>query len=444
MSTTPFPDEMTQGRGPVDRYGRPLPPPPEYVGGTSPPPIDPGPDPEPEPEPPEWTGAADPLPAPRFPIDRETAWRSEMDCGVETWQSEAWRLGSPISTAEIANIYGIVQPWAAQCLATGVKETELGATATGSHNFLNLFDSGGATPKNYATWFACATEWWERMTNEDYKGGVYMPRDLSIEQQVSTFQGGPGCWESQGDTCANGETWQPCGGGSATSNTIELSIQQFVARCNTFMGHQQEVPWTPVAGGAGCTEAPSGSSPVIHKLPQDAARYGISQSCASYIVGNNFPNRSGRPIQRIVLHTQEGTTPGSLGWWCSQGIQASSTIMAQKDGSLLYIVPEKHGPWTNGDTCSPTGDGVQAVNECAQNPNCCSLTVETEGYFGDNHPKAQIDAIAWQCRKWMDQYGLTCADILGHRDYNQCSRANCSGQDIYNKVMSALGCKERW
>jgi N-acetyl-anhydromuramyl-L-alanine amidase AmpD len=362
-----------------------------------------------------------------------------MDCGLEVWQDECDRLGSPLSSAEIQQVYQTVLPWAAQALATGVKETELGKTARGINNLFNIFDAAGSAPVNFPSWEAGAASWKGRFTDLTYKGGVYAPQEASIEQIIATYQGGPGCWDSKGASCANGETWQPCSAGS-----IELSIQQFCARCSTYMGLPQEVPWVPVPGGAGCEEVPTGASPVIYTLPQDAARFGISQQCANYCVNNRFESRSGSRITSIFIHVQEGSSSGSLGWWCSQGIQASATVMIQHDGSILQIVPEQHGPWTNGDACSPTARGSAMMSACGNNPNCCSLTIETEGYYNQAHEKRQIDAIVWQCRQWMGRYGLSCANIYAHRDVNQCSRPNCCGSTIFNAAMSALGCPQRY
>lgn len=362
-----------------------------------------------------------------------------MDCGAEVFEAEGARIGSPMTPGEMRACYDIMPAWSSQQLATATKETEMGRTASGSHNHLNLFDSGGSHPKNFPSWRDCALEWKNRMNDIGYKGGVYAPREATIEKVVSVYQGGPGCWESKGQTCANGETWVYCQSGS-----IELSIQQFCARVSTFMGLPTEVPWSPIPGGAGCQQVPGGATPTIYTLPEDAGVFDITPTCAVWVTGNRFEHRNGRPVQRIVLHTQEGSSSGSLNWWCSQGSQASSTIMVQKNGSILQIIPEEHGPWTNGDSCSPTSKGIAFINECQQNPNCCSLTMEIEGYFGDDHPKAQVDAIAWQCRQWMSKYHLDCADIIAHRDINMCSRANCCGSDLYNKTMQALGCPQRW
>lgn len=362
-----------------------------------------------------------------------------MDCGLEVFKAEFARVGSPLLPSEVTEVYAVVEVWSAQALATAVKETECGKTAGGVHNLFNIFNSEGNAPVDFLTWEQGAESWAMRFLDPDYKHGVYMPRAMSIEQQIATYQGGPDCWDTHGASCANGETWAPC-----TAGSIELSIQQFCARVSTYMGVPQEVPWVPVAGGAGCTPTPGGASPVVYRLPQDAGHFGISQQCANSLVDNRFENRSGSRVSTIVIHVQEGTTPGSLDWWCSQGIQASSTVMIQHDGSVLQIVPEQHGPWTNGDTCNPTSAGLAMINQCGNNPNCCSLTIETEGYYNQAHQAPQIEAIAWQCKQWMSRYGLTCANILAHRDINRCSRPNCCGSTIFNAAMSALGCPQRW
>jgi hypothetical protein len=362
-----------------------------------------------------------------------------MDCGLDVWQDECDRIGSPLSSSQIQAVYEMAPNWAAQMLATGVKETELGKTARGAYNMFNIFNQAGNAPVDFDSWEEGASSWVMRFLDPEYKGGVYLPREATIEHIVSTYQGGPGCWESKGVSCANGETWTPCYSGS-----IELSIQQFVARTNTFMGLSTETPWTPVPGGAGCEESAPGASPPVYNLFQHGNRWGISPQEAAALASFCFPSRSGSRISGVVIHVQEGTTAGSLDWWLYGGGQASSTVMANLDGSIVQVVDEQDGPWTNGDVCGPNADGSRFMAQCGQNPNCCSLTIESEGYWNQAHPKAQVDAIAWQIRQWFARYGLTCASVYVHRDLNSCSRPNCCGSTIYNAVMSALGCPDRW
>jgi hypothetical protein len=426
-------------RGPVDRYGRPVMPKPEWVGGrpenhaagrlegqSEPSPVGAG----------RATGPADPLPVPRLPITRETPWRAALDCGLDAWLAEHKRIGSVIPLAQQKRCYAAVKPWSAQALATGVKETELGNTAAGANNFLNLFVPAGDGPKDFATWEAGAKEWFQRLSDETYKGFVYGPRGSSIEQIVVTYQGGPGCWTSKGARCANGETWTPGKAGS-----IELSIQQFVARVNTFMGHVQKVPWevTPVKP----RPSPAGAPP-IYTLSRDYARFGLTKQQAETLRAFCFANRSGQGVLRLLLHVQEGNTPGSLGWWLDgyvngQKVQASATVMAQQDGSLLEVIDPDDGPWTNGDTCSPNAWGQRFLAECqGGNPNLFTESCEVEGFWNGAHSNEQLDAVAWWVQSRMAKRGLTRDDVGRHGWLNACSRANCCGDVIWNGVMARL------
>jgi hypothetical protein len=285
-------------RGPVDRFGRPLMPKPHWVGGveepTSPPVVPPAVPTEPTPP------ALVPL------MTRESRFRDPRDCGLATYQAEHIRIGSPISGSEAAGCYQEAAEWSAQMLAFGVKETELGKTAKGSHNFLNLFGASNA-PIDFASWAECAKEWRRRFQDPRYKGGVY-PMDATVEQVIATYQGGPECWRTKGDSCANGETWEPCKAGS-----IELSIQQLCARVNTYLGRVQKVPWSPVPGGAGCQkpELPPGQ-PAIYTLERDYARFGLTKQQALQLQSRCFVSRSGQSPLGMFVHVQEGTTPGSL------------------------------------------------------------------------------------------------------------------------------------
>src|SRR3954451_4731650 len=181
MRTPSMVESRRDQRGPVDRFGRPLMPKPEWVGPDAPPveptPVpEPWPQPQPGPEPPTaWTGPADPLPVPRLPITRETPYRSTLDCGEAAWLAEHQRIGSSIPVGQQKRCYAAVKPWSAQALATMVKETELGKTAGGANNFLNLFVPGGTGPKDFASCQACAAEWFARLSDPDYKGFVYGP-----------------------------------------------------------------------------------------------------------------------------------------------------------------------------------------------------------------------------------------------------------------------------
>lgn len=183
------------------------------------------------------------------------------------------------------------------------------------------------------------------------------------------------------------------------------------------------------------------TKPIIYDLANDFGMYGISSGEAWRIINSRFENRDGGAPKYIVNHIQDGTTPGSLQWWArGAGVQASSTVMANRDGSILRIVPEQHGPWTNGDSCSPTpkSAGLRALGG---NPNQWSLTLEAEGKPGVtsvSYTDAQLRAICWQFADWMIRYHLPLANVLSHASINQCSRSQCPGEANMLRVLDEL------
>jgi len=181
------------------------------------------------------------------------------------------------------------------------------------------------------------------------------------------------------------------------------------------------------------------STPVIYDLMRDYARFGISQEDAATVRGYRFENRNGFDLDAainpewifIVLHVQAGTTRSSLDWWANgyvngEKVTASSTVMIQRDGSILNVIPEQHAPWTNGDDNKPTADGMRLVS-LPGNSNLYTLSIEAEGMTSDEVAKngVQCDAIAWQVQKWRADYGIPIKNILRHADINSVDRPYC-------------------
>src|SRR5687768_1088828 len=98
------------------------------------------------------------------------------------------------------------------------------------------------------------------------------------------------------------------------------------------------------------------TTPRIYDIANDAhaAMFGLQPWERDAMLTKCFKGRAGGRVEGIVYHIQAGTTRGSLDWWVhGPGVQASSTVLIQQDGSLLRCIPEKDGPWTNGDVRSP-------------------------------------------------------------------------------------------
>ena len=180
--------------------------------------------------------------------------------------------------------------------------------------------------------------------------------------------------------------------------------------------------------------------PTIYDIrnPGDAARFGVDPGETANLLSRCFLNRSGAEPRAAILHIQEGVTHGSLDWWLhGPNVQASATVMIQLDGSILRVIPEEHGPWTNGDVNNPTPQAAPLL-ALGGNPNIWSLTIEAEGWWNGEHPQVQVDAIVWQVRRWQEHYGIPTSMVLPHSSINSVSKANCPGT-YYPRVMAALG-----
>lgn len=181
------------------------------------------------------------------------------------------------------------------------------------------------------------------------------------------------------------------------------------------------------------------TKPVIHDVVADAAIYGLTKAQGERLRQNRMPNRNGYTPQAIVLHIQEGTSKTSLAYWLNTpGVQASSNVMVNRDGTLLRIIWDVDGPWTNGDVNSPSARGQAIIARNGNtNPNNYSLTIEAEGYATQDLTPAQATTLCWMVWEWMNRYNLTIDDIYRHADFNNVTRSNCPGV-YYPKVIAML------
>lgn len=179
--------------------------------------------------------------------------------------------------------------------------------------------------------------------------------------------------------------------------------------------------------------------PVLLDLVDDCARLGLTPREARRIRGNCFPGRSGKAIAGIVWHVTAGTTRGSLDWWANgPGVQASSSVIVNKDGSLVRVVVDSDAPWTNGQVKRPTAKGRVLLDRAGgQNPNLVSLTIEAEGMPDDEMPEAQMESVCWMTWEWMRRYRLTLDDIYRHSDIDSVDRAHCPGR-YHDAAMARL------
>lgn len=170
------------------------------------------------------------------------------------------------------------------------------------------------------------------------------------------------------------------------------------------------------------------ATPTIYTLEQDYDRFGLTYQEAMALLAKRFVNRFD-PMSGVtgkgefgVYHIQDGDTVGSLRWWL--GVDASANWMSQKDGSLLRVIPEEHGPWTNGDVTAPTPEAAKLIAKPG-NKNIWSRTVEAAGKPGVAMPDAQIESLAWLGLKWIREDGVPRENLLRHGWINSVTRSRC-------------------
>lgn len=149
-------------------------------------------------------------------------------------------------------------------------------------------------------------------------------------------------------------------------------------------------------------------------------------------VNRRYIGRYGMQPRIIVIHIQEGTNNGS--WQHFHVVSASSTVLIGKNGEIWRLVPESDAPWTNGDVANPTALGREIINKWGADPNIYSLTIECEGFTGQDVPEAQMQAIVWQVQNWQPKYVIDDYYVIRHADINQVSRPRCPGDELFAEV----------
>ena len=204
-----------------------------------------------------------------YPMAREVPMIFAATKGNPLPVAQSWmesRYGQDTIALETKNPLGLLAPGTGK-FSTGVKRIQI---PTGVIEFL-IFPS----------WSAAFAEWQARMDDPTYKGGVYMPEGMRLEQMIVTYVGGPGCWSSRGATCANGETWESC----------QHYLTETMDRLNRYLG----IGSGPVTGATGISPPPQGWT--AHTLSGTTAKLWLPSDIRFRVkltpVG---PNRSGRSL----------------------------------------------------------------------------------------------------------------------------------------------------
>lgn len=292
------------------------------------------------------------------------------------------------------------------------------------------------------TRLGAAMAWIERRNETNDADLVYYGRDLHNLWAVKRPDGG---WRSYPSYAAAARDWAEHVLGPVYADLVTLG--ELVARyapwsdgnTPTHYGEkaareinalplQEEDPMPPPDQDLPPpTPAARHPSPTIYDLRNDAhaARFGLTPAERDRIVAKKIAGRDGRRPEAIGLHVQWGHTSGSLRHWL--GVEASATVMVQRDGSILRVIPEGDGPWTQGDVKNPGPRARALLDRFGADPNVYSLTIEAEDERTEQINETQTRTILWQIREWQRSWpALTDPErILGHYEINSVDRARC-------------------
>lgn len=326
-----------------------------------------------------------------------TQWRKLGPVTREVWDQTLKDAGSLVYP-ERADAYQALGPMSGLALAQMGVESSFGkvfdANPASNKNAMNLRPRGGAGFMKFDTWTEGLEEYRDRLLDPNY---AYAD-DVTLAELVHDYA--------------------PSSDGNNEAAYI-ADVEKYLRRFNVI----QEVTSPSTVG-----------TPTFYYLNKDYARFGLTKAQATEILAKRFTKRYDADagvtgaIEYIVLHIQAGYTPGSLEWWLDH--DASSNVMVQRDGSVLVVIPEEHGPWTNGDDYAPKPAGLGLVS-LPGNSNIWSWTCEAEGVTGAEPLKypAMLNTIEWLVRDVMKRHPKTAlpGHLITHSDVNQINKPNCGG-----------------
>lgn len=151
-------------------------------------------------------------------------------------------------------------------------------------------------------------------------------------------------------------------------------------------------------------------------------------------IGVNYEaGRGGQQIKAIVDHIADGT--GSLfGWFNSPAAEVSAHFWVSRTGQIEQYRPLSDTCWANGpiNKPDPAASLVRWCQTNGVNPNRVTVALEFEGKPRDILTPIQV-AAGRRLHVWLrDTLGIPLdrQHVLGHRDFDSVTRANCPGPNF--------------
>jgi len=157
----------------------------------------------------------------------------------------------------------------------------------------------------------------------------------------------------------------------------------------------------------------------------------------TWIGSPNHSSEKGYKFIAIVNHIMAGSLSGTDSWFQNPISGVSSHFGIGKNGSIHQYVDLKFPSWANGGVYKPNWSLLQE----GVNPNYYTISIEYEGYSGDQFTEAQYQS-ALALHKWLIEYldiPVNNDTIIGHYRIDSVNKSRCPGSGFpWNRLFNDL------
>lgn len=189
--------------------------------------------------------------------------------------------------------------------------------------------------------------------------------------------------------------------------------------------------WTAIAGYGGPSKAREVSLYLDRILGPDV-EMSMDRPPSKWIGALHYSaGRRGQKVQAIVNHIAQGSLAGCDSWFNNHASGVSAHYCVGKNGEIHQYVRDEDTAYGNGVVKRPDLSIPWLADAVRQgiNPNLLTISIEHEGFSGDEMPEEQYQASLALNRALLAENGLEANDhtLIGHHKINSVDKLNCPG-----------------